>query len=448
MTARLRFLSAAVCILGALAARPAQANWFELYGVGGRASAMGNAMTAAADDWSATFYNPALLSLQSQPTLGIGASVALPQTQLVLSRPDPAYTPRTPPVLGGFTAGVGLPLPGRLGEWLSLGVAAYVPMGPFVAVRMLDSAQPYYSLYDYTASTFVIASALALRITDWLRVGLGFHMLATFGGPANVTIDFPNGRFPLSELDSELSLVPAPTAGIALTPLPGLSIGVGFRGALGLGVKLPANVKFDGLDATLGLLIEGITQYSPHTLSFGAAYRLQPIPLMLTVDASYAFWSLAPDPSLQVAFDLTGEDIARLGLDEALDAPVPGNERRLPPGYFSNTLAVRAGAEYEATDWFALRVGYAFRPTHVPLQTSGTNLLDNDTHTLSFGLGARFADPQKFFAGRFSIDLTGQVGIFAPRLHLKDTAADPVGDLATGGTVLSGSVMLRYQFGE
>ncbi len=83
----------------------------------------------------------------------------------------------------------------------------------------------------------------------------------------------------------------------------------------------------------------------------------------------------------------------------------------------------------------------------MPIQTSGTNLLDNDTHTLSLGVGFRFPDVLKFFEGRFSVDLTAQLGLMPKRQNIKDTGNDPVGDISAGGNIFSASLMLSYQRG-
>src|SRR5262249_35634719 len=97
--------------------------------------------------------------------------------------------------------------------------------------------------------------------------------------------------------------------------------------------------------------------------------------------------------------------------------------------------------------WLALRGGYMFRPTPAPVQTSGTNILDNDTHTASLGVGFQFKDPLQIFSQPIGIDLTGQIGFLPTRLHTKDTADDPVGDITAGGTIYAISALLRYTFG-
>ena len=54
----MRALSTSVLLL---AATSAHATIYDTYGFGPRAASMGGAMTAEAKDYSATFYNPALL---------------------------------------------------------------------------------------------------------------------------------------------------------------------------------------------------------------------------------------------------------------------------------------------------------------------------------------------------------------------------------------------------
>ncbi|MCC6809468.1 MAG: hypothetical protein IT381_18715 [Deltaproteobacteria bacterium] len=428
-------------------ARSAHANWFDLFGVGGRGAAMGSAMTAAADDWTATYYNPALLTLAPTPTFGFGYALMAPKLDMALINTSPAYEPRQTQFQSGINAGFSMPMPGRLGERLHMGLVAFIPIGPLVRVRMIDSSMPHFFAYDYAPGTFVISTALGLEITEWLRVGFGVHILASLVGGADMSLDIANGRFPLKNMDAALFITPSPTAGIAVTPVAGLSLAVSYRGQISVDVNIPAKAHIEGLAADLDLNISGTTQWKPHQINFGAAYMIPKFPLLLAVDCTYALWSLAPDPTLQVALALTGDDIARLGLLGVLDAPTPGNERKLPPGYFSNTFSFRAGAEYRAIDWFAIRAGYNLRPSHVPVQTSGTNLLDNDTHTLSLGLGFRFKDATKFFTGYFSIDTTAQLGLLPQRQHIKDTADDPVGDLSAGGSLFNFSVMLSYLFG-
>ena len=55
-----------ICVI-VVASAEAQANPVDMYGYGARASAMGGAQTAAANDTGANYYNPAALALIMRP---------------------------------------------------------------------------------------------------------------------------------------------------------------------------------------------------------------------------------------------------------------------------------------------------------------------------------------------------------------------------------------------
>src|SRR5262249_40926334 len=148
----------------------------------------------------------------------------------------------------------------------------------------------------------------------------------------------------------------------------------------------------------------------------------------------YALWSSAPDPTVFIGVTLTGSDVQKAGLAGLLDAPAKGNERAVNLAA-SNTLAVRAGLEWTPVWFFALRGGYNFRPTPLPVQTSGTNFLDSDTHNISLGFGFQFRDPLQVFAEPIAIDFTGIVSVVSTRVHDKETPDDPVGNITAGGAI-------------
>ena len=92
------FLSATGLILAMGAVSDLPASGLETNGIGARGRAMGNAMTAAADDWTAAFYNPAGLAwLESDQagivyeyfTGGLGSTASL-QNLTLGALPDPS----------------------------------------------------------------------------------------------------------------------------------------------------------------------------------------------------------------------------------------------------------------------------------------------------------------------------------------------------------------------
>ena len=90
---------------------------------------------------------------------------------------------------------------------------------------------------------------------------------------------------------------------------------------------------------TLGFALTGITQYTPHTISFGAAFDVTD-KFTVSLDGEYALWSRAPSPYMNLNVDLSGDVLKALGLDEALDIASPTQK----PG-FTDTFGGRLGLE-------------------------------------------------------------------------------------------------------
>ena len=151
--------------------------------------------------------------------------------------------------------------------------------------------------------------------------------------------------------------------------------------------------------------------------------------------------------SCNQTYDLVPKDrgVPALGLENGLDAPAEGQDRVQPPG-FQDTLNVHAGAEWRALhDVLALRAGYQFRPSPVPDQTTGTNIIDCTTHAVTAGFGLTFKLPA-VFARPVTIDAAYQAQVLVPRTATKTSPLDPVGDWTASGVVHSVAVGWTYRF--
>jgi hypothetical protein len=87
---------------------------------------------------------------------------------------------------------------------------------------------------------------------------------------------------------------------------------------------------------------------------------------------------------------------------------------------------------------FVVRAGYGFEPSFAPEQTGLTNLLDNDVHRVTVGLGIFTGLPFPNFAGPIHLDLFAQVHVMPERTHTKD--ATLVTDGWVAGWPLAGRV--------
>ena len=172
---------------------------------------------------------------------------------------------------------------------------------------------------------------------------------------------------------------------------------------------LPADIYLEGV-GLLALQVSGYNHYTPHSINLGAAWDSS-ADLAPAVDLSYQVWSTAPSPYTRIHVDLSGETLAALGLDEAMDLDTL--ETDAPPG-FEDTLSVRAGMEYRLSERFAARGGLSFHPTPVPRQVQpGSNILDSDALGVSGGFGWSSTTRWRVFEAPLILDVAVR-GICVP----------------------------------
>jgi long-subunit fatty acid transport protein len=254
------------------------------------------------------------------------------------------------------------------------------------------------------------------------------------------------GRFTKQELDTKQFSVMSPLAGVLFGPIgpPEVKGRLGFvvRDRSSFDVTLPATLTISGVDVGLILDIVTLTNFSPRTWTMGATVDVLEA-VSLSVDLQYAQWAEAPSPFLRVSNDISGEGLDRLGLGDALDAPAEGQERVDSPG-FVDTVNVRVGVEGSLLDGLLLlRGGYGYRPTPVPDQTSGTNIVDNTAHIVSVGAGLKVNLP--VVADKpFQLNASYQAQILQERVTEKASSRDEVGGWTSSGVVSNIGLDLRY----
>jgi long-subunit fatty acid transport protein len=442
-------VAAAFFVVGSVGVAPARAaGSAELYGHDVRSMGKGNAVVADDTGAAAAFVNPAALARVRSPQIHTSFQLSIPSVDVALDNPDvdatlqPALPPPVPGNAFGFAAPIELVVPDRL----FFGVTAYFPATVAVRARAFDPARPAFYLYDASTEHYEVFAALALRIFDGLAVGVGARLGAGQGGSTTIALDPVRGRFVRQEIDTNQATVPSPTAGVLLGPFGWPTVraraAFTFREASSFDVTLPAELQITGLDIGLLLDIVNRANYSPRMWTGGVTVEILE-QLAVSVDAQVAQWSAAPSPFLQVTNDVEGEGLDRLGLGTAIDAPAPGESRVVSPGLV-DTLNLRAGVEGRLLDdHLLLRGGYGWRPTPVPDQTSGTNLIDNNTHTVAVGAGVRFLAPE-IARKPFELNVSYQAGIFEPRRAEKASGRDPVGSWTATGVVHHVGLDLRY----
>lgn len=421
---------------------PARASTFDHFGFNPRGMAMGGALTAAADDYTATFYNPAALGADKRVSFGFGLTLTMPDLFVDRGKADSNRPTALPSEHIGLTLGWLRPLGGVFDDRVAIGLAIYIPLSRVVAVQGLDPTVPQFYMFQNLQEKLQFLAGVSGDPVPWLSLGLGVSILANLTGSATMALDIANARFERREFGVDLKPAIAVLAGVHVRPAPGLALGLSWRGSNSISFGLPVDVREEEA-LTLLLDVAQTVLWAPHQLSAGISYTAPELGLTVAADLTIAMWSEAPDPSPRLSVDIGGDLLEAFGLDSALDLSTRTSAIDLG---FTDTFTPRLGVEYQPLHWLKLRTGYFFRPTPAPRQAATTSYLDNDAHVFGFGAGFVFADPLEVHPTPVELDIAAQLTHLPRRTVLRDDPRDPVGDLSHGGNLwtFSASVSHRY----
>lgn len=422
---------------------PALANPWDFYGFNARAVGLANALTAASDDFTAVYYNPASLAYAEAAGFGFGYTLGRPSLEVSFEQPS-AIEPASVEGSDAVTVGALYPItePNRSFQ-VAFGIGINLPTGSLLVGEALDPSVPQWSLYATLPRRIVSSLAVGVRPVRWISLGAGVQVLAGVSGQLEYELDPVAGRFVEKSVRFELEPNAAPIVGIDIRPIESFRLGVSYRGAISTDVDLPLDLTLSGI-ADLEVLTFFRIQYTPHQVSFGASYEHAPWGTRLMVDVTYARWSDAPDPSVQSSLDVDGALVAGTGLADAFDAPAAGQARTVDLGYRDVWLP-RVGVEQKIGP-VRVRAGYSVRPSPAPVQTGSTNYIDGTAHVFGLGAGVRFRDPWDLLAGPLEIDAAFGAYVLPPRRHAKAAANDPVGSYSASGQIWFGSFSLQYHY--
>ncbi len=374
--------------LVALAAGPAGASPFELYGASGRAAAMGGAQTAVAEGPAAIFYNLGALA-RSRTGVTVGFTGGFDRARILLDERPAGYDVSD---LGGHAKvaptggepyarrdttdldqGVALNLGAvtsfgldnfRAGLLLSMPMAGYVNADTRFADERerMFSNQLDFTLVDERIQRMVLELGAGYRVAPWLSVGLG----ATFvpGTTMSNSVYIPDVG-DQADVDINADIGTASNIGLLAGVLVDLGdsfkLGAQYRGESYFRIHGENRIRLGaggGQDESLIVQqLDWTPSYSPDTLAVGLAWQAGRA--LVTADARYERWSDFHDAQSQ-------------------------------PAGFADTVSPRLGVELELASGNHVRAGLGWVPSPVPDQTGRTNYVDNDRLIASVGASYRF----------------------------------------------------------
>jgi long-chain fatty acid transport protein len=358
----------------------AKAGNVDTFGIGAKATALGGAFSAYADDPFAVYYNPAGLTQLTSPVVSLGGEYLNPSLKVHSFKAKDGNGVRVEPYNVSFKDSsdnlfvphVGFATP--LVNNVYFGIAAYVPYGLHIKWNSDTSVNPAaYNGFESYYVRGVVTPTIAVKLNDKLSVGFGISFGRSDAGTQRriyaPTIPSLHNRIIKGELSDDFNI--SFNVGILYKPYDNLSFGLTYRSR--------TQTDFEGTVEVVGVdKVHATTEIDhPEQLQAGVMYRPNKR-LTLTADVVWTNWSIIDSYTVRFDRELLGE------------------KEEVFPRNWKDTRQVRIGIEYKLNEIVTLRGGYFYDPSPIPDSTFDMLWPDADKKTYSFGLGLNF--------GRLSVD--------------------------------------------
>ncbi len=375
-------------VLFLLTATSLYAGMVDNYGTGAKATALGGAFSAMANDPFAVYYNPAGLAGINKKIFTAGSLFISPEVKVSDYRitggaalGDPGLSEPT-----GFSNSsktlvsphLGFAMP--LNEKFGFGIAAYAPWGMEVEWQSDPSKNPgsYNSFHSYYMRE-VITPSLAYNLSPKLSIGAGISIGKSKTGNEYNGLGLGSNAVKATledKLNHSLNL------GIMYKPMARLTFGLVWRGE--------TETEFKG-----GLEVQGIGRVADVNLEYNHPQQIQggvrfiqdaEKKLSIELDVVWTNWQINRNQKQLVA---TTMDLSSYGLPASFTESIQRD--------WNNTTQLRLGVQWLMTDTLTLRGGYYYDPSPVPDTSMDFIWPDGDKQTISAGAGIKI--------GQFNFDL-------------------------------------------
>ncbi len=372
--------------LSSLLTFPSFAGNVDTFGVGSKATSLGGAFSAYADDPFAVYYNPAGLTQIERPSFSIGALILNPYLKVHSYRATDGDGNGVEPYGISFTDSSDVLVAPHGGFATHLfgnvyfGIAAYVPYGLHIEWESNPSKNPgAYNAFESYYVRGVVTPTLAVKLTDKFSAGFGISFGRSDAGTQrriySPSVPSVHNRIIKGELSDDFNI--SFNVGFLYKPYDNLSLGLTYRSR--------TKTDFDGTVEVVGVdKVHAETSIDhPEQLQFGVKYQPNRR-LILTADVVWTRWSVVD------------------GYTVRFDRPLLGKTKEEFPRNWDDTRQVRIGVEYRLNDVISLRGGYFYDPSPIPDSTFDMLWPDADKKTYSLGAGFNL------FGGKLTLDTVVQ----------------------------------------
>jgi long-chain fatty acid transport protein len=370
---------AGVALSLALVPSASSASGFSVYEQGGRSMGLAGAYTAVTDDPSVIFHNAAGMGFLEGTQVYFGGTLVAPRSTFLGDDPSPGAG-----VLEEQQVGV-IPVPAlyfsqQRGRNVVWGVGVHTPFGLRTQWANPDTFTGRHISLEADLKGVAINPTVAVRLANRLSVGAGLDFRlakVTLRRRVPLTSPFTGQTVDIAEARLESGYGPGIgfNVGVVAKPSDGLSLGLSYRHRV--------SVDFEG-DATFTLIptgspqLDAIVAANPLLQGRPALGTEITFPGVLAGGMAYDWprWTASADVvwfnwSTFDRLDLTFPD--RPQLDQSIVED------------YRNTWQFRAGLERRIGESWAVRGGYHYDQTPVPVESVSPLLPDQDRHGLAFG---------------------------------------------------------------
>lgn len=438
-------LMAGAAVLGFGA--PARANPPDTYGFGSREAALSGAAAADTHGVAANYYNPAGLVRSRGFELSVGYFRA--SHQLEMNGRDS----KVEDVHGIVT---GLVVPGRI--WnipVAFGAALHLPDDALSKVRARRQETPRWELYDVRNQRLYFAANVAIEPVPWLQIGGGLSFMSAttarldISGSANIFN--PDDSRLRHEVDSDLTAIRYPQAGVRVALSPRMSLAAVYRGQFKMDLDLSARLAGDISSLTSALYqleTRSVNAFVPQQFVLGGAWEIAPR-LKAMFDVTWMDWSayVAPAADLTTVLDIPPP---AGGWPATITPPTAPAKVPVVPLRLHDRVVPHLGVEWQPLHLRHhagfVRGGYEVMRSPFDGQSGLTSYVDRDRHSFSLGLGYALTRPARELPGVLSIDAHAQLALLPTETTRKSNPADFTGDFTAGGRFISVGVMATFAF--
>lgn len=422
-----------------LLAPAVHATTMELYGFGPRLTALGNTGEAAADDYFATYANPANLVLNPRIHLGWGVDAVWNRFRIDRQGGEAQYPSAIPQNNYLMHVGISSPLPGWFEDKAALGIALHLPFGNDTRLDARDPRQPQVMMYDTLGDRLAVVAGLGIRPVKWLALGVSAQLLTTLGGSADIDVSVLDHRITRKHLDVELLTKPYPIVGLTLLPADGVRVALVWRSRSEVKYALPLSVDLEDV-GRLQFRLAGDGLFLPDV--FALAASVQHGKWLGTAGVAWLRWSQLPPLGASVHLELDDSQLKRRGRADQL---LFVDTRTIDMGA-RDILQPRAGIEWQALPSLVARAGAQYRPTPLPKADGPAAYLDSAALTLGLGLGVRLIDPTAVHRKPLQLDVSLGWTTLARRTVFKTDPDEPVQATSLSGDSWHLAVALHHDF--